>query len=325
MKSSVIVLTACAALSGVTHAGALYVPRGLDRYRPSPFDNALTAEKISLGRRLFFDRRLSNSGKLSCAGCHDPSRSFSSAAKGVSEVDAALVRRDIPAIFNRAWGESFFWDGRVTTLEEQVIQPILNPRELGMTPDRVLALVRSADYRSRFVEAFGVEPQLPHVARALATYVRTIVSGDSPYDRFVAGASSALSEEARRGLVLFNSKGGCTGCHRGPNFTDEQFHNTGVAWRTGTLTDEGRARVTHRDEDRGAFKTPTLRQVALTAPYMHDGSFQTLEDVIDHYDSGGVRAPGLDPRIHALKLQGAEKRDLAAFLRALTGKVSEAR
>jgi hypothetical protein len=174
---------------------------------------------------------------------------------------------------------------------------ILNPLELGAMPDGVVALARSGAYRDDFRQAFGADPVLDDVARALATYVRTIVAGDSPYDRFAAGNGSALSESARRGLTLFAGRAGCTACHSGPTFTHEQFHNTGVAWRRGTPSDIGRAAVTGADEDRGAFKTPTLREVARTAPYMHDGSIKTLGAVIDYYDRGAQRNPGLDHRL----------------------------
>ena len=220
-------------------------------------------------------------------------------------------------------GEEFFWDGRAATLEQQVLQPILNPLELATTPAAVVALARSDRYRRPFAEAFGTEPTIDDVTRALASYVRTIVTGDSRYDRYTAGDRAALGASALRGLGTFRGKAGCTGCHVGPTFTDEQFHNTGVAWRTGALTDEGRARVTRAEKDRGAFKTPTLREVARTAPYMHDGSFATLEEVIDYYDRGGQKNPGLDPDLRPLHLSAADKRDLLAFLTSLTGDIRD--
>jgi len=197
----------------------------------------------------------------------------------------------------------------------QVLQPILSPKELGMTREAVAALARSGRYRAQFRQGFGAEPSLEQVALALASYVRTIVAGDSAFDR------GAMSDSARRGLALFHGKAGCGACHAGPLFTDEQFHNTGIAWRTGVLIDEGRAGVTHADRDRGAFKTPTLRELARTAPYMHDGSLATLEEVIDFYDRGGQRNPGLDSRLRPLHLSPAEKQDIVAFLRSLTGRV----
>jgi cytochrome c peroxidase len=243
----------------------------------------------------------------------------------VDDGAGGLVRRDVPTLINRAWGRTFFWDGRAATLEEQVLQPILNARELGTTAEAVLGLVGGRDYRPGFLRAFGVEPDMVHVARALASYVRTIASGNSTFDRYAAGDQRALTPAARRGLALFNGKAGCAGCHHGPNFSDEQFHNTGVGCRQARLTDVGRARVTGRPEDRGAFKTPTLRNVAETAPYMHDGSVATLHDVINHYDGAGCGASGLDVRIRVLNLNASEKRDLVEFLRALTGRVRDGR
>ena len=161
------------------------------------------------------------------------------------------------------------------------------------------------------------------IARSLATYLRLIRSGNSPFDRYMHGDPGALTEEQRRGLLVFRVKANCNECHVGPNFTDERFHNTGIAWREGQLLDPGRFGVTGKPEDRGAFKTPTLREVANTAPYMHDGSLVTLEEVVEHYDRGGNPNPQLDPEIRPLHLSAEEKRDLVAFLQALSGEISE--
>ncbi len=298
-------------------------PLGLDLYRPVPEHNILTREKIALGRRLFHERRLSRDGSLSCAGCHDPRRGFADGRRVARGIGGAPGSRNVPAIVNRAWGTAFFWDGRASTLEQQALQPILSPTELGMAPEGVVALARSAQYRSDFVTVFGAEPTLSDVARALASYVRTIVAGASPFDRYIEGQRGALGADAVRGLGLFRGKAGCTACHAGPTLSDERFHNTGVAWRTGRLSDDGRARVTGAEADRGAFKTPSLRQVTRTAPYMHDGSFATLEQVIDYYDAGGQANPALDSRIRPLHLSAGERRDLLAFLASLTGKVGD--
>lgn len=325
MRAAVLVCTAWALAAAGLYAVEARVTLGLDLHRPVPRENPLTPDSIALGRRLFHDRRLSRTGTLSCASCHVPSRSFAGSRPIAVDGPGRVVHRDVPTLVNRAWGKSFFWDGRASSLEAQVLEPILNVRELDMTPSLVLALARSRDYRPRFVRTFGAEPQIEQVARALASFVRTLVAGHSAYDRFTAGQHSALSAKARRGLGLFTGKAGCAGCHHGPNFTDEQFHNTGIAWRTGQLTDEGRAVVTRREQDRGAFKTPTLRQLAETAPYMHDGSLATLEAVIEHYDAGGLRAPALDVRLRRLNLDAAEKHDLAEFLRSLTGPVDDGR
>jgi len=186
-----------------------------------------------------------------------------------------------------------------------------------------MALVRSQEFRQAFVRAFRSEPTLFDVGRALASYVRTIEAGDARYDRYLAGDARALNDAAQRGLILFNGKAQCAVCHSRPLLSDGQFHNTGIAWRTGALTDEGRADVTQRPPDRGAFKTPTLREVARTAPYMHDGSLRTLQDVIEFYDRGGFANPGLDVRLRPLQLTAAEKAGLAALLRSLSGTVRD--
>jgi cytochrome c peroxidase len=315
-------IAALFAVTVVLYAAGPRLPLGVELYRPTPENNRLTPAKISLGRRLFFDRRLSRDGSLSCAGCHDARRALTDGRIVAQGVAGALGNRNTPIIVNRTWGESFFLDGRAATLEQLALQPILNPKELGMTGDAVLSLMR-ASYRSRFRAAFGSEPSLELTAKAIASYVRTIVDGDSPFDRYATGDASALSESARRGLVLFQGKAGCGQCHSGPNLTDEEFHNTGVAWRTGTLTDEGRFAVTHAAVDRGAFKTPTLREISRTAPYMHDGSIGTLDEVIEFYDGGGQRNPGLDARIRPLHLTDVEKQDLFAFLKSLAGRIQD--
>lgn len=195
---------------------------------------------------------------------------------------------------------------------------------MGSTADAVLSLARSS-YGSRFRTAFDAEPSLELIAKALASYLRTIVDGDSAFDRFAAGSDSALTTSARRGLTLFHGKAGCGLCHSGPNLTDEDFHNTGIAWRTGVLTDPGRGGLTSGPADRGAFKTPTLREISRTAPYMHDGSLMSLPQVIEYYDTGGAKNPSLDPKLRALHLSPMEKADLAAFLNSLTGRIQNGR
>ena len=299
-------------------------PLGVDRYRPVPADNPITAEKVTLGRKLFFDRRLSGDGTLSCASCHQPQRAFTDGRSVARGIGGARGRRNSPTLVNRAWGSSFFFDGRARSLEDLALQPILDPAELGSTADVVLSLARSS-YRSKFRAAFDAEPSLEFIAKALASYLRTIVAGNSAFDRLAAGNGAALTTSARRGLALFHSKAGCGQCHSGPNLTDEAFHNTGVAWRTGVLTDQGRAGVTSAPADLGAFKTPTLREISRTAPYMHDGSLATLNDVIEYYDGGGVKNPRLDPKLSALQLSPLEKADLAAFLKSLTGQIQSGR
>ncbi len=279
------------------------IPLGLDLYLPTPESNPLTTEKIELGRRLFFDRRLSRDGTIACSTCHDPARAFSGDQPIAVGIAGRAGRRNAPAIINRGYGRAFFWDGRETTLESQVLKPIEDPNEMDFTADAAAARV-----------GFARED----LANALASFVRSILSGNSRFDRFVYGDRAALSEAEQRGLQIFRGKGSCTVCHIGPTLTDERFHNTGVAFREGGVTDDGRFAVTGKDADRGAFKTPTLRDVEVTAPYMHDGSLATLEDVVEFYDQGGRANPNLDPDVRALRLTAEEKRALIAFLKSLT-------
>lgn len=275
---------------------AITIPLGLDLYLPAPEGNPLTAERIEAGRRLFLDRRLSRDGTISCSSCHDPERAFSDARVVAVGVFGHRGRRNSPALINRGYGRLFFWDGRVKTLEEQVLKPIEDPNEMGLNLAEAAARV-------------SMRPD--QISRALASFVRSILSGDSPFDRFINGDRSALTGEQEAGLQLFRGKANCTACHVGPNFTDEQLHNTGVAWKDGRLTDEGAGK--------GDFKTPTLREIGRSAPYMHDGSIATLEEVIDFYDRGGRLNPNLDSEIRPLGLTAEEKKALAFFLKALNG------
>ncbi len=289
---------------------SVVIPLGLDLFMPVPEGNPMTAQSVDLGRRLFFDRRLSATGTISCATCHAPDRAFSDGRPVSVGVRGRAGHRNAPALINRGYGRAFFWDGRTTTLEEQVLRPIEDPSELGSTVERAASRA-------------GVTPA--ELAGALASYVRSILSGDSPFDRYASGDREALTAEEQAGRALFRGKANCTACHLGPTFSDERFHNTGAALRSGRLMDHGRFIVTGREQDRGAFKTPTLREVARSAPYMHDGGLVTLEDVVEFYDSGGRPNPNLDVVIQPLKLSAGEKRNLAAFLRALSGTVTEGR
>ena len=294
----------------------LPAPLGLDEYVAVPDDNPITAAKVTLGERLFFDAALSADGRVSCASCHNPARGFTSATRVAAGVFGRKGLRNVPTILNRAYGQTFFWDGRAATLEEQVLEPFQNPREMGLELSTVTKRLQLSDsYRREFAEVFGAPPSAAFAARALATYVRVQRVGDSRYDRYRAGDISALSPEAIRGLNLFRGRATCSSCHSGPNFTDEQFHNTGVSWGS---ADSGRYSVTLRSEDRGRFKTPTIRQLRLTNPYMHDGSLETLEEVIEFYDRGGTRNPWLDADIRPLGLSAEHKRELIAFLLTLS-------
>jgi cytochrome c peroxidase len=281
-------------------AFTLSIPLGLDLYMPVPEEDRVTDAKLELGRKLFRDRRLSRNRTVSCASCHDPARAFSDRRTLAVGVFGRVGKRHAPALINRGYGRSFFWDGRVATLEEQVLKPIQDPNEMDLTLDEASARV-------------GM--RIPAISQALASYLRSILSGDSPYDRFINGDRRALTADEQRGLQIFRGRGNCTACHVGPTFSDERFHNTGVAWKDALLTDEGRGN--------GAFKTPTLREIARTAPYMHDGSLATLADVVDFYSDGGRKNPFLDPEVRPLRLIDDEKRALMRFLESLSGNISE--
>ncbi|MDQ3149302.1 MAG: c-type cytochrome [Chloroflexota bacterium] len=281
-------------------AATLVIPLGLDLYMPVPEANPLTADKISLGRRLFFDTRLSRDQSVSCATCHMPDRAFSDARPIAVGVLGRVGRRNAPALVNRGYGRGFFWDARSQSLEAQVLKPIEDRNEMDFSVGEAGARV-------------GLSGE--EISFALASYVRSILSGNSAFDRFVNGDRTALSDEQQRGLQVFRGKANCTACHVGPSFTDERTHNTGIAWRTGTLTDEGAGK--------GAFKTPTLREVSRSAPYMHDGSLTTLEEVIELYDRGGNPNPSLDPEVRPLRLTPEEKHALLAFLQSLNGDLQE--
>ena len=299
-------------------------PLGLDLYMPVPEGNPITAEKLALGRKLFFDTRLSVDRTKACATCHIPGLAFTDGRQVAEGVQGRKGTRNTPTLVNRGYGASHFLDGRAGSLEEQVLEPIEGEAELAFQiPLAVSRLQQSDDYQRAFDRAFGRSPDAQTLAWALASYVRSILAGNSPVDRFRRGDRSALSPEEAEGLRIFVGKGNCTACHVGPNLTDEEFHNTGVAWREGRFTDPGRFRVTGLDEHQGSFKTPTLRELPRTAPYMHDGSIGSLEEVVDFYDRGGNTNPSLDDDIRPLGLTADEKRALVAFLRALSGSVRE--
>ena len=300
------------------------LPLGLDLYMPVPEDNPLTRDKVELGRQLFSDPILSRDKSLACAGCHEPERAFTDGRTVSRGVFGRKGTRHVPTLINRGYGRAFFWDGRISSLEEQVLQPIQDPKEMDMTLRDVVDRLRGdREYSELFQAVFGGIPTHVDLANSLASYVRTILSGNSPVDRYDTGEREALSQQERQGLGMFFGKGNCWVCHFGPTFTDERFHNTGVAWRDGELLDQGRYMVTGKEKDRGAFKVPTLREVARTAPYMHDGSLATLEEVIDFYNRGGNPNPYLDSELLPLKLTSEEKQALISFLHALSGRVQD--
>ena len=296
---------------------------------PEPPFNKGTDAKIALGHRLFFDKDLSIDHTVSCATCHDPDRAFTDGRPQAVGVGGKIGRRNSPTLVNRGFGRVHFWDGRESSLEELVLQPIADPKEMGLPlPDLRARLAADQTYREAFQSAFDGQVSVDTVGAALAAYLRTIRSGDSAYDRFSAGATDAMSDEAKAGFTIFRGKGQCVNCHREPLFTDEMLWNTSVALRPdNTLADDGGSASfmtfgRTQTPPLGAFKTPTLREVARTAPYMHDGSMATLTDVIEFYNQGGrSNAKGL-VFIRPLNLSAEEKHALIAFLELLSGVVT---
>jgi cytochrome c peroxidase len=291
-----------------------------------PDENPYTPAKAELGKLLFFDKRLSSDGSIACASCHDPSKAFGDGAANSLGIGGQRGGRSAPTVINRAYSTLQFWDGRAPTLEEQAKGPIANPIE--MTIDKRTDLAHSnvvkrlkavPGYAERFKTVFGTaDVTIDQVAQAIATFERTVLSGNSPFDRYQAGDQKALTPAQRRGLDVFYKKAACDSCHIGFNFTDGSFENIGIGMDRPN-PDLGRYLVTHREQEKGAFKTPTLREIEHTGPYMHDGSLRSLEEVVEHYDKGGIKNPQLNQRIKPLHLTPQEKNDLVAFLKALSG------
>jgi len=314
-----------------------------------PPDNPMTPAKVELGRKLYFDARLSADDSVSCATCHDPALGFADQNKVAVGIKKQNGARNSPTVLNAVFNEFQFWDGRVASLEEQAKQPLTNPVEMGMASHEALVgkLKGIPEYVNDFNEVLGGEITIDRLAQAIAAYERTVLSGNAPFDRFIAGDRNAISESAQRGWDLFQTKGRCLTCHAfnssSPFFTDNKFHNVGVAMNAKNFEslarkaaavsereladlahDEayaelGRFLVTRQPKDIGAFKTPGLRDVALTPPYMHDGSEATLLEVIKFYDKGGEPNPNLDGGIVKLNLTDQEENDLVEFMNALTG------
>ena len=284
---------------------------------PFPSDNAYTPARDELGRMLFFDPRLSGSGWISCASCHNPAFSWGDGLPRAIGHGMKTLGRRTPTLLNLAWGSSMFWDGRAETLEEQALGPIEAPGEMNLSLREMVEKVAAIDgYRQAFATAYPGEPiAAATVARAIATFERGIVSRPAPFDRWVVGEEQAIPADAKRGFLLFNTKARCAQCHTGWRFTDDSFHDIGVVG-----SDEGRGKVLAGIESmQHAFKTPTLRDVDRRAPYMHDGSVATLDAVIDLYDRGGdIRRGSLSPEMKPLGLTRDERAQLLAFLRTLT-------
>src|SRR6056297_1404714 len=330
------------------------LPKGLNAAAANifiPEDNPMTRAKIELGRQLYFDERLSSDNTISCASCHDPAQGYGAKMAFGVGVRGEEGGRNSPVAYNRILSKEQFWDGRAATLEDQAVGPIANPIEMGNTHDASVQTIEAIPgYRMQFERIFEDGITLDNVGRALAAVERAIVTGPAPYDAYQAVTQfektfaddleyldeepalkakydelkqateeMPMSESARRGMVLFFGKANCAVCHAGANFTDEQYHNLGVGMEVAE-PDLGRFEVTGEDKDRGAFKTPTLRNVVFTAPYMHDGSQSSLEEVIEWYDKGGHQNAYLSDKMKPLKLTEVEKAELVAFMvEGLTG------
>jgi cytochrome c peroxidase len=299
-----------------TDVSAIATPAGFPTLS-APADNLPTRERVELGRRLFYDARLSRTGDVACSSCHLQANAFADPNRLSAGVDGQLGTRNAPALVNLAWGRAFFWHGGAASLEVQAVGPIKNPVEMDMSLLEVAERLNAdAELAKEFERAYAEPATESSLTRALASFVRSLVSADSPYDHYLAGDTSALSEAAVRGEKLFNGEGGeCFHCHIGFDLSNHLFRNNGIA---ADDPDEGRREVTLKDSDLGRFKVPTLRNVAVSAPYMHDGSLATLDDVIDAYVAGGRGHPNTDPTIHPLDLSADDRADLRAFLEALT-------
>jgi cytochrome c peroxidase len=281
---------------------------------PFPPDNPPAEAKAKLGEMLFFDPRLSGANYISCATCHNPSFSWGDGLPRGHGM-TGLPRRT-PTIFNTAWAELLMWDGRKASLEDQVLGPMSTPAEMNQDLSHLVEkLDRIEGYRTAFTAAFpGEGISVKNVARAIATFERTVVSGTAPFDRWIAGDEKAISDSAKRGFDLFNSKANCAVCHSGWNFTDNAFHDIGLP-----DADVGRGAILDLPSMQHAFETPTLRDVERRAPYMHDGSLQTLREVVEHYDHRAVQRPSLSEEVKPLNLSSAEKDDLISFMLTLNG------
>ncbi len=336
------------------------LPLGLSAGRSNiniPKDNPLTRAKIELGRQLYFDRRLSSDETVSCADCHHPNEGYARHTQFGVGVRGQMGGRNSPVSYNRILSGAQFWDGRAGSLEAQAVGPIANPIEMGNTHEQAVAtLEKIVGYKLQFEKIFDGGVTIDNVGKAIASFERVIISGPSPYDfyeplrafeknfkedledidelkaddpqlyeryqRLVKNsADHPMSDGAKRGRQLFFSdRAGCTACHAGANFTDEKYHNLGVGYADTKKPDVGRFAVTKDEKDRGAFKTPTIRSVTLSAPYMHDGSQKTWMEVVDWYDKGGHANKALSDKVKKLNLKPQEKRDLVEFMKALEGK-----
>ena len=318
---AVMLVVASSAASFNCFADDLFfeVPKGLDLDLKVPADNPITKEKVALGKQLYFDTRLSADNTVSCATCHKPELGFGDGQTTSKGIRGQMGDKNAPTVINTTYNDFQFWDGRAGSLEEQALGPIQNPVEMGFTLEGVVKKLNMIKgYREQFQKVFKTDVTADGIGKAIATFERTILSGGSKWDDYNYGDEDALSVEAKAGMELFNGKALCSSCHLGFNLTDNVFHNIGVGMSMEN-PDLGRYNVTKVEADKGAFKTPTLRDVASTAPYMHDGKVKTLADVVEFYDKGGEANQWLDEKLKPLNLTENEKKNIVEFLNALSG------
>lgn len=283
---------------------------------PFPRTNPFNPAKAELGHKLFFDPRVSGPGTMSCASCHNPSLSWGDGLPIAIGATANRLRRRTPSLFNLAWAEALFWDGRADSLEQQALGPMMAAEEMNQTMQTLIARLGSIpSYRQAFAAAFpGEAISADTISRAVATFERTLVSGGAPFDKWIGGQEDAIGEPAKRGFAIFNTTANCAACHTGWRLTDDSFHDIGLP-----DADIGRGAIMEGVEPlRHAFKTPGLRDVARRAPYMHNGSIGTLTEVVLHYDRGFLKRPSLSAEIHPLHLTSRDVEDLVAFLKTLS-------
>jgi cytochrome c peroxidase len=295
----------------------------------APPENRTAPGRVALGRELFFDKRLSADGTVACSTCHQPQRAFTNGQATAMGLRGQEIPRNVPSLVNVGYRQAVFWDGRAKTLENMALGALEHPAVIDMTPEELTERLRSIpEYIEAFQRGFGEPPAAKTFALALAAYQRSLVSDDTPFDRFARGERSAISESARRGWKVFCDKANCITCHAGPDFTDEEFRTIGIGWNGEAYTDLGRGQVTGKPVLAGRFRVPILRELRWTAPYMHDGSLKTLEEVVDYYDRGGIEGAPTDLK-GPIGLSATEKADLVSFLQSLSsaspsGDVAEA-
>ncbi|WP_262694713.1 cytochrome-c peroxidase [Kordiimonas aquimaris] len=318
-RTMIIFVTVIAAsmLSSLANADSALMRDGFKRPTDIPFpeENGYTDAKAVLGKMLFFDPRLSRENNITCASCHNPSFAWEDAQTTSVGTPMSRLGRHTPTVLNLAWGELFFWDGRSESLEEQALGPIQAGGEMAQDLDLLIAELKAVSgYVDMFEAAFPREGiTAENIGKAIATYERTIVSAKAPFDHWIEGDENAINAAAKRGFELFNTKAKCASCHDGWNFTDWSFHDIGLG-----DADEGRYEVLDIDVLKHSFKTPGLRNINERAPYMHNGSLATLEEVVEHYDSGFVKRASLSSEMQELNLTKGEKHDLVAFIKTLS-------